>query len=119
MSRVRAVSVHAVIRGPQANAYTQSHSPEPVQLDLGGVYLYSSSALTLIFAVSALHFLVDALLHFSLQDSRAGWLVVCSGLQDVRRVDPVICEGVNQCAIRNRTVMGSQRRGQTYRRGGA
>ena len=45
---------------------------------------------TLVFSIPALHLLVDALLHFSLENSCPRGLVIIGHFQDVRRIDPVV-----------------------------
>jgi hypothetical protein len=45
---------------------------------------------TLIFSVSALHFLMYTLLHLALKDAGPTRLVVIRDLQDVGSVDPVV-----------------------------
>ena len=45
---------------------------------------------TLIFAIAALNLLMHALLHFALENSGSGWLVVVGYLENVCCIDPVI-----------------------------
>lgn len=45
---------------------------------------------TLVFSVATLNFLVDVLLHISLENSSSSWFIETSSLQDMCRIDPVI-----------------------------
>lgn len=45
---------------------------------------------TLIFSIPSLHLLVDAFLHFSLENSCPRRLVIVGHFQDVGRIDPVV-----------------------------
>jgi len=45
---------------------------------------------SLVLSVSALHLLVHAFLHFALEDTGSGRLVIFGDLQDVGSVDPVV-----------------------------
>lgn len=45
----------------------------------------------LVFAIATLHLLVHALLHFALEDTGSGGLIVVGYLEDVGSVDPVVC----------------------------
>jgi hypothetical protein len=45
---------------------------------------------TLVFAIATLHLLVDALLHFPLQNSRTRGLVIFRDFEDVSSIDPVV-----------------------------
>jgi hypothetical protein len=45
---------------------------------------------SLVLSISALHLLVHALLHFALEDTGSGGLVIVGNLEDMCSVDPVV-----------------------------
>ena len=45
---------------------------------------------TLIFAISTLHLLVNALLDLPFEDASSSWFVKTGNLEDVCRIDPIV-----------------------------
>lgn len=58
---------------------------------------------TLIFPVTSLDLLVDVFLHVPLEDACPGRLVEAGGLQNVRRIDPIILSAAHHMFLKVRT----------------